>query len=80
MSERDRTTIIDPATPEEGELQLCNPNFIRDYFSLRRTHLIFKPYTIAYCVQCEAAIHAWRLRHYPGYKSDDSGGSHLKRL
>ena len=79
MSDRDRTTIIDPAEGEEN-VQRCNPNSIADYFSLRRTKLISKPYRITYCKRCEAALHAWRLRHYPGYRSYDSGGSSLKRL
>jgi hypothetical protein len=64
MSDHDRTTIIDGAEGEEG-VQLCNPNSIGDYFSLRRTKLISKPYRITYCKKCEAAVHAWRLRHYP---------------
>ena len=79
MSDRNRTTIIDPAEGEE-EVQRCNPNSIADYFSLRRTRLISKPYRIIYCKRCEAAVHAWRLRHYPGYRSYDSGGSYMKRL
>lgn len=79
MSDRDRTTLIHPAEGEET-VQRCNPNCIADYFSLRRTKLISKPYRITYCKRCEAALHAWRLRHYPGYMSYDSGGSFLKRL
>jgi hypothetical protein len=79
MSDRDRTTIIDPAEWEQ-DVQRCNPNSIADYFSLRRTKLIWKPYRITYCKKCEAAIHAWRLRHDPGYRSYDSGGSAIKSL
>jgi hypothetical protein len=79
MSDRDRTTIIDAAEGEE-EVQLCNPNSISDYFALRRTKLISKPHRITYCKKCEAAVHAWRLRHYPGYRSYDSGGSYMKHL
>jgi len=79
MSDRDRTTIIDPAEGEEN-VQRCNPNSIADYFSLRRTHLISKPYQITYCTRCEAALHAWRLRHFPGYRSYDSGGSFMRSL
>jgi hypothetical protein len=79
MSDRNRTTIIDPAENEQ-DVQRCNPNSIADYFSLRRTKLIAKPYRITYCKRCEAPMHAWRLRHYPGYKSYDSGGSAIKSL
>jgi hypothetical protein len=79
MSGRDRETTIDAAEGED-RVQFCNPNFITDYFSLRRTKLISKPHRITYCKRCEAALHAWRLRHYPGYRSHDSGGSYIKRL
>jgi hypothetical protein len=79
MSDRNRTTIIDPAENEQGT-QRCNPNSIADYFSLRRTKLIAKPYQITYCKRCEAAMHTWRLRHFPEYRSYDSGGSYIKRL
>jgi len=79
MSDRDLTTVIDPGEGEEN-VQRCNPNSIADYFSLRRTKLISKPYRITYCKKCEAAVHAWRLRHYHGYRSYDSGGSYMQRL
>jgi hypothetical protein len=77
---RDRSTIMDPATDAEGDLQRCNPNFIADYFSLRRTKLVSEPHKITYCRECEAAVHAWRLRHYPGYSRQDSGGSYIRKL
>ena len=79
FSMRDMSTIIHPARGEEN-LTYCNPNSIGDYFSLRRTKIVSKPCSISYCKKCEAAIHAWRLHHYPGYRSSDSGGSYIKRL
>src|SRR4051794_8928553 len=68
MTGRYRGYIIDPAENEQN-VQRCNPNSIADYFSLRRTKLMSEPYRITYCTRCEAAMHAWRLHHYPGYKS-----------
>ena len=73
-------TIIDAGSDEEANLDQCNPNHISHYFSLRRTKLISKRFRITYCKKCEAVVHAWRLRHYPGYRSHDSGGSYMKRL
>jgi hypothetical protein len=47
---------------------------------LRRTKMFSQPSDITYCKKCEAAIHAWRLKHYPGYKPSDTGGSFLEGL
>ena len=79
FSTRDMSTIIDPAEGEENVTR-CNPNSMGDYFSLRRTKVVSKPCLVTYCKKCEAAIHAWRLKHYPGYTPFDSGGSWMKSL
>jgi hypothetical protein len=69
------STFIDPATNEEWRVGGCNPNRILDNSSLRRTARISQPAKITYCTKCEAAFHAWRLRHQRGYHEYDSGGS-----
>jgi hypothetical protein len=79
MKDRYRGYIIDPAEWEQ-DVQRCNTNSIADYFSLRRTKLISEPYRITYCKRCEAAMHAWRLRHDRTYRSYDSGGSAIRSL
>ena len=73
----DMSTIMGAAEGEEKVMR-CNPNWISDGFSLRRTKVVSKPCLVTYCKKCEAAIHAWRLKHYPGYKASDSGGSWMK--
>ena len=68
-------TVIDPATDEEWRVGGCNPNRILFNSSLRRTKRISQSAKITYCPKCEAAFHAWCLRHMPNFHDYDSGGS-----